>query len=660
VRIIISISIISAILSIGCYSSQRVRDGRTAMELKQYAEAVALFQKEFDKTKVSTEKASIAFELAHAFRLLRQPELSEKWFEQAENFGFGVDATLWRARMLVQSEKYTEAQTFFTKAGKEQQNDRLYAAEIQSARNAIIWKSESENNEYTLMKLPFNSVYFDYAPFPLTANTLLFTSDRPSGSAGKIYKMTGNKFSNIFLSQSNGSDASTFGGIFSSNFNNASVCMNADQTLAAFVRCGSNGKSDDYCQLMLTQLTNGIWSDPEPAPFLLENVNYRTPTFSSDGRLLIFACDVPGGVGGYDLYVSEFFQGLWQDPISLGMPINSPSDEISPHMHHDTLYFASDRIGGMGGLDTYKSFLIDGKWSTPQNLKAPINSGFDDFNYVIDTFFKTTPTIALAGYIASNRKGGEGADDIYRFEKKIAQVPDKKLTGIDSLNARAKVLLEITTQEKEFIILDDPNSGVRFRKPMGSTRVQFFKDGTLQYDAPSNALGKIIFGIKDSGRYKVVGLKEGYLSGVFDIEVPDSLTNRQNDTLLEGRVLLEKIFINKEIILENIYYDYDRWEIRPDARPTLDLLVQLLQITPNIRISLGSHTDCRGTAEYNQLLSQKRAESAMAYLVEKGINPERLQAVGFGETKPLNTCICETCSEAEHQTNRRTTFTILE
>jgi peptidoglycan-associated lipoprotein len=645
-----------------CTMTQKVRDGRTAMELKQYAVAAALYQKEYDKAKQPKDKALIAFELGQAYRLLRQFDESARWFERAESHEFGVDAVLWNARMQMQLEKYAEAQRTFLRAGQLQNNERLYASDIQAARTAATWSNEAASSPYKVRNLPFNSLHYDYGPAPMPGKVLIFTSDRETAIGNRYYKMTGNKFSSLFQAQTGSPEANRFGEMFNSQYNDASLCMNPDQTMAAFIRCGSDGKADDFCKIYYSRFEEGSWTEPLAVEFTLENVNYRTPAFSSDGRLLLFASDVQGGAGGFDLYVSEFFQGIWQDPVSVGSNINTSFDELSPHMHRDTLYFSSDRTGGMGGLDVYKAFLLDGKWSSPQNLKAPVNSGFDDFNFVVDTFAVLSPDRLLTGYLVSNRRGGMGADDIYGFDvvrpkiDSAALAADKK----DSIG-QGKITLEIITQEKEFNVADDPNSGVRFRKPMGLTRVVLYENNVPVDSMASNAIGQATFRLRKGASYRVIGSKDGYLSGVYEFTLADSmLVALKNDTLISGRVLLEKIYINKEIVLENIYYDYDRWEIRPDARPTLDTLARLLQITPSIKILLGSHTDCRGTEEYNQSLSQRRAESALRYLEEKGISPGRLKAIGYGESKPVVTCICETCTEAEHQQNRRTTFAITE
>jgi peptidoglycan-associated lipoprotein len=649
------------ISSTSCTFTQKIRDGQTAFELRQYALAARLYQQEFERETKTQDKARIAFELGQTHKALRQFDESLQWFRKSDQLGFGPEATLMHARLLVIHENYNDAVKFFTEAGKKQNNERLYLADIQAARTAADWLTNASTNEHKIKLLSFNSPFFDFSPMPYERGQLIFTSDRNQSVGNRYYKMTGNKFSSLFLANVNNSSADRFEDIFNSNFNDASLALNFNQTIAVFIRCGSDTQADDYCQLYKSLFEFGTWSKPEIMDFVKPGINYRTPAFSPDGKLLLFAADGEGSSGGFDLYVSEYFQGVWQEPVSIAGNINTAFNEISPFMHYDTLYFASDRTGGMGGYDIYRTFLLDGKWTQVQNLKAPINSGADDLNFCIDTFSFKSGDDKIGGYFVSNRKGGLGADDIYFFERLFPK-PDlddlAKKAADEALKRKYILQLNLITQEKEFNVPDDPNSGIRFRKPMGMTRVKVYENGALWLDTFSNNLGALTLMLQKDVEYRFVGSKDGYLSNESVLQTPMEIDDKQR--ILESRLLLEKIYYNKEIVLDNIYYDFDRWEIRSDARPILDSLAQLLRITPDIRIKLGSHTDCRGSEQYNMDLSQKRAEAAVAYLIQQGIDSRRLEAEGYGESKPIAVCICELCSEEEHQLNRRTTFAIIE
>jgi peptidoglycan-associated lipoprotein len=648
----------------GCSFTQKIRDGQTALELKQYAKAAKLFEEEYNRARTSPEKAQKAYDLGISYNLLRQFDQSSKWFKTSSDLGYGSDATAWYARTLMNLENYELAAKEFLKAGQLNNNERQYIAEINTSKIAFDWLKNADQSPYKIHKLNFNSAFFDYAPSPFDDGKLFFTSDRPQSLGNQLYKMTDNKFSSFFIANLGSIDAERFDEVFNTQYNDASLALNYDKSTAVFVRCGSSGKMDDYCHLYISYFDFGTWSEPEIMSFTKPNINYRYPSFSSDGKILLFSSDSETNIGVFDLYASEFHQGNWLEPIPLSSPINTNYNEISPFMFYDTLYFASDRLGGMGGYDIYRSFLIDGKWSSPQNLKAPINSGFDDFNLVIDTFSKRPQNVLYSGYIVSNRKGGFGADDIYYFEmvqKVKTQEEIDKEKEKELAESRYKIRLELITQEKEFNIPDDPNSGIRFRKPMGNTSVLIYTSDSLIQTVQSNSIGQINLELQLGKLYKFIGTKEMYLSNSLEINTDkEEFKNRTTDTLIQGRLLLEKIYYNKEIVLQDIYYDFDRWEIRSDARPTLDSLAILLTINPNIKITLGSHTDCRGTEIYNQELSQKRAESVVSYLIEKGIKQSRLEPIGYGKSKPIQQCICEQCTEQEHQLNRRTTFAIIQ
>lgn len=644
---------------ISCTVSTKVKDGRTAFELKQYAVAAKLLEQEFSKAASGSERYELAYTLGQTYRSLRQFQESYQWFDEAAKYNNHHDIQFWKAKSAMNLERYQEAEKLFILAGQLQGNPRLYALEISAARSAQIWLNNSSSNPYKIKRLQINSPYFEFSPYPYDNGYLVFTSDRPQSFGNQSYKMTGNKFSSLFTGNIFGNDINLFDLSFISSYNDASLSFNHDKTRAVFVRCGSDQKTDDYCKLYMSTFESGYWSVPELLNFTEPYVNYRTPSFSTDGNWLLFASDVNNSTGVFDLYVSEYYQGQWQNPIPL-TAINSSYNEISPFMHYDTLYFASDRTGGMGGYDIYSTFLQDGKWTSVQNLMAPINSGGDDLHFVIDTFTNKDPN-KVQGYFVSNRAGGVGADDIYYFERYYKTISDpldtsKQITNIDS--ALFTVSLELVTQEKEFNIPDDPNSGIRFRRPLPNANLQIFNDGKQDSIAMTNSLGIFKMKIKPGHLYRFVGSKDNYLSSEVYLDLSDQ--NFQNDTSITVRLLLEKIFINKELVLENIYYDFDRWEIRPDAMPTLDSLAALLKITPGIKIKLGSHTDCRGSDTYNLELSQKRAESAVQYLIKSGISPDRLLARGYGESAPLIPCECDQCTEEQHQKNRRTTFAIIE
>jgi len=351
------------------------------------------------------------------------------------------------------------------------------------------------------------------------------------------------------------------------------------------------------------------------------------PAISPDGQVLYFVSDMPGGYGETDIYYSsKQSDGSWGPPKNAGAQINTEGEESYPHLDSaGTLYFSSDGHLGMGGLDIYSAAGSKDNWEEPVNLKYPINSSKDDFSV-----YFTDP--GKSGYFASNRDGGKGDDDIYYFSPE----PISKLI----LAGVVKQRLEdnsIEILKDASIKMDDKTTNVT---------------GTLV----SNDDGKFYATLECNSAYDFTATKDGYFIQSKSLET--TICKTRHDTVFVDLVL-DKIILNKSIVLENIYYDFDKWNIRSDAAIELDKLVDMLKRNPDIKIELGSHTDCRGSSAYNEKLSQKRAESAVAYIISQGIDKGRITAKGYGESVPVNTCIDgSNCTEEQYQLNRRTEFKV--
>lgn len=456
---------------------------------------------------------------------------------------------------------------------------------------------------------------------------------------------------------------------------------------------------------------------------LVDNVSFDSdnysvcyPSVSADGNFMVFASDMPGGFGGLDLYVAENAGGIWSNPLNLGEKINTPGNDAFPFIMPDgMLFFASDGHLGLGGYDVYSSELQDdGTFGNVKNLRSPINSSFDDFSYTIDdSYFK--------GYFTSNRPSEYGGDDIYSFQKKAfmfealiydsntEQILDSAKVTLINLSTKEKIItytdnegkvsnkidpfsnysLKIEKsgylpEEANFSTIDDEvNAEIPLVKDFGIVLEVTVIDAKTKEEIPAakieliqllsanketntaNAYGKTIFMLDEEIEYRVKASKktsgdEVYLAvsndfNTFDVESPANLY-----TTIE----LRKVNKKQEIRVENIYYDVGKYLIRKDAEPELNKLIKTLNDNPGMEIELSSHTDCRGSKKSNASLSANRAEAAVNYLIKNGINYRRLTATGYGETKLTNNCACEgavksSCTEDEHQKNRRTVFSIL-
>jgi outer membrane protein OmpA-like peptidoglycan-associated protein len=307
----------------------------------------------------------------------------------------------------------------------------------------------------------------------------------------------------------------------------------------------------------------------------------------------------------------------------------------------------------MGGLDIFQTRKNGNRWSNPVNLKYPINSSGDDFGLIYENINDTEKdSIRSKGYLTSSRPGGLGSDDIYRFIQPRLQI----------------CILSLTIQEKVLERENDPNSKVIGTRPLASADISMQSTeatgNQITYTYPkmksdSNGLIKLI--VPCNTTLRINASKQDYFSKTDLITIKRPEGFEADTSFSSTKITLDKIYRNVQITLSNIYYDLNKWNIRPDAAKVLDTLVILMKENPDLRIELGSHTDSRSDDKYNLTLSQKRAQSAVDYIASKGIDKNRLLPKGYGETMLVNHCSNGiSCTEEQHQQNRRTTFKVLD
>jgi len=355
----------------------------------------------------------------------------------------------------------------------------------------------------------------------------------------------------------------------------------------------------------------------------------RQPFVTKDGRTMFFVSDRGPGEGGFDIWFSRKLGSAWSTPENLGSTVNTPFDEASPYVNDagDKLYFASEGLAGFGGFDLYESEGTIGSFAEPVNMGYPINSSYNDYGAI----WINDDTLA---YFTSDRPGGMGRDDIYRaaFIKVDLDALDVAVKGVIR-DKQTKEPIEFATAIL-YEYLDD-NSIVALDT--------FNTDQSARYEFP----------LKVEKRYKVLGNAPEYLANEEEVT---TVGIRKNTELVRNiDIELEPIIIDSAIVLQNIYYDFDEYYLRPDAMPELTKLITLLNQNPNIMIQMGSHTDSNGTLVYNKVLSNNRAMAVVKFLAENGIDPSRLSWFGYGETDPL---IFPEMSDTDEQANRRTEFRI--
>jgi outer membrane protein OmpA-like peptidoglycan-associated protein len=660
-KVLLSISLLLLLLLSACSVANQVRDGKIAFETKQYKVAVGLLQKEYNKAKTRIEKGKLAYMLGLSLKATNQSEQAIDWFQKAYDNQAGTDALKEMAQALKMAGRYADAKEAYKNLGIEIGSPYEYRKEIAACDVAEGWK-KIKTPEYSVEPATFNSKYADYAPV-FFKDQLVITSDRATATGDKkIYAWTGNDFSDLFAVNPQTGDASNFSTVINTLANEGTASFNANYTEVFFTRCTGTKKEDQFCKIMHSVFDGTSWIAPDALSFQQPGVNYGQPCLSPNGKVLYFSAEHPDGWGGHDIWVSERVGSEWAEPKLLPRTVNTLGNELFPSMDNDTLYFSSDTHPGMGGLDIFKTYrLKNGDWAPAYNLKPPINSMGDDFGFLVDYQSKRDSGVTSKGYLTSSRNDGQGNDDIYVFERRyVPPPPPPPVAEIPKEQPKAKLILDGFVLEKIFQEATNPNSKVLGRKPLPESKVDI-KIGNKTETITVDAEGHFRIELAENLDYNFLASHTGYLNNFAKFSTKGIAKDPDNpEQVFEIEIVLDKIFLDKDIRLENIYYDLDKWDIRADAQPTLDKLAETLKLNPKIKIQLSSHTDCRGSDTYNESLSQKRAQSAVDYLISKGIDAARLEARGYGEGVPEATCACAKCSEEEHQLNRRTAFRVVQ
>jgi len=648
-----------------CTYIQPIKDGLTAYERRQYDKAIPMLKNEYKRAKTKMDQGKLAFLAGESYRLTNQSDKAIEWYRTAYDSGYGIDALEQYARALKRTQQYEEAIKAFKELGLEIGSPYEYKREIQGCEIALKWLEDGVYEEYVIEPNKFNSRVLDYSPSIYEGNALVFVSDRKESMGEDPYNWTGRDFMDLFLVDLNTNEVSPFATPINSEHNEGPATFSKDFKTMIFTRCFGDEENVAYCKLMSSTKEGDAWSNPKVLAFTEPAVNYMHPTLSEDGQTLYFSANHPDGWGEYDIYTSSWVDGEWDEPRILARTVNTIGNERFPYIDKDTLYFSSDFHNGMGGLDIFRTYKYkNDDWAPVFNLKAPINSGADDFGYVVDYRAPIIdPKVIHKGYFTSTREDGKGNDDIYQFTRKIPPPPPPP-PPIDTTKIEKEIVHTMVLKgyvlEKIYEFSDNPNSKVLGRKPLSGAAVEIaLGDDKQTIRVGEDGLFEII--LDEDATYKFVASKEGYLSNDAKFStknIAKDPNQPEQEFLVE--IELDKIFKNKEIVLDNIYYDYDKAFIRNDAKPTLNELADILLQNPAIKIELASHTDCRGKEIYNQELSQRRAQAAVTYLISTGVNPERLVAKGYGKNALLINCVCNDCTDADHQANRRTTFKILE
>ncbi|MEO6132959.1 MAG: OmpA family protein [Saprospiraceae bacterium] len=662
------VALTSCILVSACSFTQKVQTGQQAYDVKQFSVATELFRKEYEASHIPKEKARIAFLAGESYGFLNNYVAAGEWYSKSIKEGYGEEASLMYAQALKHQERYGEAAKVYDELLKKSPGNAAYRSNLTLCKQSMDW-IKNTNKAYKIEPVSFNSPGNDYSPLPISAGQLLFTSDRGSKESSDTYLWTGRAYSDIFISNLNASTAQVaeYDNTINSENNDGTPALSPDGKMLAFTRCYVGGSYDAWCKLMMSFRRNDTWSEPQPFPFVKDKINYGQPAFAANGFTVFFSSDAPGGQGGHDIYFTQpDGKGGWLEPVNLGPTVNTSGEEQYPTVYKDTLYYSSDLLAGLGGLDIFKTYLnAKEEWVPPINLRTPINSGGDDFGFVVDTFRKVSNGILMTGYFTSSREGATRNDEIYSFtlsgasrDTNVIPVPAEKKKEEKPTNFQLYVAIRV--MEPIYEVKDDPNSKKTGKTPLPNGPI-IQSEGLTDQRFVTDELGQLLLKLDWNHTYIFTARYRDHLAETYTLNTAEIKKDTLNPiSTINHTIVLEPVFKNKEIVLENIFYDYDQWAIREDAKPSLNNLSNIMKSNPAIRIQLSSHTDCRGTDEYNLDLSQKRAQAAVDYLKSTGIPAVRMEAHGYGESSPALICNCEKCTEEQHQKNRRTTFKIID
>lgn len=502
---------------------------------------------------------------------------------------------------------------------------------------------KANSGRYQVEDAGVNSKYSDYGT-ALYSNKIVFASARDTGSLGqRKHKWTNQYFTNLYMADLGDnmapSAAKKFDKNINSRFHESTPAFTSDGKTMYFTRNnyldgkkGKDGNKITLIKIYKATLENDKWANITELPFDSDNYSTAHPALSPDGKTLYFASDMPGTLGQSDLFkVKINDDGSFGNPENLGNTINTEGRETFPFVNDENeIYFASDGHPGLGGLDVFMSKInTDGAFSEVQNVGADVNSPKDDFAYLIDTKSRR-------GFFTSNRDGGQGYDDIYKFLETKRLICEQLLYG------------EITDIKTGEIL---PNTKVTLYDS------QFNSISTTTSDEKGN----YSFAVECGKTYNVRAEKPEYYTKEQKITIAKTDGKTHLPIALEKEICKVAVGddLGKCFGIKMIYFDFDKSDIRVEAAIDLEKILDVLNQYPTMKLDIRSHTDSRGTFKYNEALSDRRAKSTIKWLVKNGVNKNRLIGKGYGENQLVNKCSDGVeCTEEEHQHNRRSEFII--
>ena len=586
--------------------SAKLSDAEEKQRIGEYFEAAAIYRKVYTKTPPAKRdlRGYIAFRMAECNRLINNTPRATSAYMNALRYKYPDSIVNLRlGQMYQKSGRYGEAVKYYNDYLLAEPGSVLAFNGVTGCEEAVKWKQSP--TRYTVKRMDkFTSRRSEFSPmlYGEKYDQLYFASTRAPKGAGKDKEetnsaITGQRNNDLFLVKQDENGAwlapVELEDEVNTEFDEGTPSFSKDGNTMYYTYCAQDPEGPRTSEIYISSRSSAKWGKGTRADIVKDSVTaLGHPSISPDGKYLYFVSDAVGGYGGKDLFRARVAGRDFGPMENLGPDINTPGDEMFPYVRDSvTLYFASDGHPGMGGLDIFKATLDStGKWNV-ENMKAPINSAGDDFGI---TFAGNKES----GFFSSNRNDARGYDHLYSFE------------------------LPVITIFIEGIVSDvDEN-------PIEDATVRIVGRDGLNEKVLAKKDGKYRVELERDIRYVMMASARGYLNQNFELKTGPE---EKNETYIVDFFLSP---ISKPVVIENIFYDFDKATLRPESKKALDEMIKILNDNPNVTIELGAHTDRKGSEQYNERLAQRRAQSVVDYLIAGGIAQDRLEAKGYGESVP--------------------------
>lgn len=689
--------------------------------LFQFAKAIPLYEKHLSKNDKDYESF---LRLATSYKLVNDIPQSIRTYKTLVQLPESKPNDLFDLVQLLQiTQQQGEARQYALKYKEAQPGEKADNL-IKSLDNYNFFMASQ--NDYTLSNKTKQYPFSVLSVYPLSGK-LIVTAESKNDNSNK---WTGRSFTDLYSTDASFGKLDRFAENIMTNLDDGIPTFTPDEKVIYFTSVNKETVSENSINtrklhIVWSEMVDGKWNAAKDFPFNANAYSTAHPSISKDGQLLVFASDMPGGKGGMDLYLCKKEGTGWSAPQNISAANTSGNELFPVFQNQNELYFSSNGLPGLGGLDLFKTKYSNGTFSNPENAKAPLNSSYDDYYLSSNNNLQT-------GYLTSNREGSTQIDNVFYFEKaksapvdvvaenkamglqvkvldKYTSTPlpyvsvsvknDKGETmhqGMSDENGTVLVdelakgnysiqgtLNDVTTTIAK-VVLDDFNASAAYiQKQVLHNDPRFTMRGLVvnantgapiegvkvkcvnqslgkEREVITRANGEFFFQLEQNSDFKVNGQKAKWLSSETAEETTKGL-DRSKELYVKLKISMQEPTANAVIRLKKIFYAYDKCDIRPASALELDRLIKLMNDYPDMIIELGSHTDSRGSDEYNRKLSQCRADAAAAYLISKGIPKNRFTAKGYGETMLVNNCANGVeCTDAQHEENRRTEFKIIQ